>query len=320
MYPRLPSGCCLYMIDILRGERTDQIIENRHNKLSTWEIGKEYSKAQWYYLALQFFQKELYELDAAGGNLSLTDGGQAINTRAISPDARFWGFSVDSVDMDWENSDTIKLNMDDFPLEEQYDYDLLLYERLLEQRRRTADRAQIKASQVLRINLLREIAATLPQSEEEFRQIRGIGEVRMKYVDDFLPIIHAYCEEHEIDSTACETEELNTSESTQEDGIDSTEHETEEPNTSELVSEEPNAYAQELFERLREKRKTIAMEEEVRAFHVFSDRSLKEMATHFPQTEEAFMRIHGVGPAKFEKYADDFLPITRAYCEEHGID
>ena len=32
------------------------------------------------------------------------------------------------------------------------------------------------------------------------------------------------------------------------------------------------------------------------------------------------MLIHGVGPARVEKYADDFLPIIRAYCEEHGIE
>ena len=224
---------------------------------------------------------------------------------------------MDSADIDWENSDPVELNTNDFPLEEQYDYDPVLYAQLLEQRRRIAEAAHIRSSNVLPINPLREMAATLPQSEEEFRQIRGIGEVRMQYADDFLPIIRAYCEEHEVDSTARETEELNTSESMQEDEVDSTEQEIEELNTSGSASEALNAYAQELFERLREKRKTIAMEEEVPAFCVFSDRMLKEMATHFPQTKEAFMQIHGVGPAKFEKYADAFLSIIREYCEEH---
>ena len=294
----LPAAA-LYMIDILRGERTDQIIENGHDELSTWEIGKEYSKAQWYYLALQFFQKELYELDAAGGNLSLTDGGQAINTRAISPDARFWGFSVDSVDMDWENSDIIELNMNDFPLEEQYDYDLLLYERLLEQRRKIADRAQIKASQVLRINLLREIAATLPQSEEKFRQIHGIGEVRMQYADDFLPIIRAYCEEHEVDSAESISEA---------------------PKTLEPVSDEPIPDTQELFERLCDKRKVVAAREKLPLHHIFSNKTLQEMVTQLPQSAEAFRKIYRIGPVKTGKYADDFLPIILAYCAEHRID
>ncbi len=63
----------------------------------------------------------------------------------------------------------------------------------------------------------------------------------------------------------------------------------------------------------------IADEEGVRAFSIFWDRMLREMAIHFPQTEEEFMQIQHVTPAKAEKYADAFLPIIRAYCEEHGI-
>ena len=315
----LPAAA-LYMIDILRGERTEQIIENGHDTLSTWNIGAVYNKAQWYYLALQFLQNKLYELDVADGSIRLTDKGQAINTRTVDLDARLWGLPVDSVDIDWENSNTIILNSDDFPFERQYDYDQLLYDRLLEQRRRIADAEQIRAAQVLQINSVREMAATLPRSEEEFRQIRGIGEVRMQYVNNFLSIIRAYCEEHNVDSTESETVELNTFESAPEHMIDSAEVETQEPNASESVSAESDTYSPELFEQLRETRKTVANEEGVPAFCVFNDRSLREMATYFPQTEDAFLRIHGVGPVKAEKYADDFLPIIRAYCEEHGID
>lgn len=101
---------------------------------------------------------------------------------------------------------------------------------------------------------------------------------------------------------------------------DSVKHGTETPNTSEAASEEPNAYAPELFEQLREKRKMIADAEDVPAFVVFSDRTLREIAIHFPKTEAEFMQIHGIGLVKTEKYADDFLPIIRDYCKEHGID
>ena len=91
-------------------------------------------------------------------------------------------------------------------------------------------------------------------------------------------------------------------------------------NTSETASEEPNAYAPELFEQLRNKRKMIADAEDVPAFVVFSNKTLEAMATFFPQTKDEFMQIHGIGPVKTEKYADDFLPIIRDYCKEHGID
>ena len=90
-------------------------------------------------------------------------------------------------------------------------------------------------------------------------------------------------------------------------------------NTSETASEASNAYAPELFEHLRNKRKMIAAAEDVPAFFVFSERTLREIAIHFPKTEAEFLQIHGVGPAKVEKYAEVFLPIIREYCKEHGI-
>ena len=293
----LPSGV-LYMIDILRGKRQEKAIENGHDKLTTWEIGKEYSKAQWYYLALQLLQHNFFERDIQDGSLRLTDKGRETNTKDIKPNARFWGFPIDTVNTDLENSVTVELNTYEDPFDEQYEYDPVLFEKLRDKRRKIAEAEQIQASRVLPSDSLKEMAAELPQSVEEFSQIRGIGEVRMKYADDFLPIIRKYCKEHGIDSIESETELLP---------------------PYEPASEEPNEYAPELFERLRDKRKTIADEEEVPAFHVFSNKTLEEMATYFPQTKEAFMQIHGVGPTRIEKYADVFLPIIRDYCQEHGI-
>jgi ATP-dependent DNA helicase RecQ len=54
-------------------------------------------------------------------------------------------------------------------------------------------------------------------------------------------------------------------------------------------------------------------------FVIFHDASLQEMATYFPHSVEAFKQMHGVGQAKVEKYADIFLSIIRAYCQEHGL-
>jgi ATP-dependent DNA helicase RecQ len=71
-----------------------------------------------------------------------------------------------------------------------------------------------------------------------------------------------------------------------------------------------------LFERLRAKRKALANANHVPPYVVFSDRSLVEMATYFPQSQQAFARIYGVGQAKLDKYAGDFLPIIRDYCAE----
>ena len=75
-------------------------------------------------------------------------------------------------------------------------------------------------------------------------------------------------------------------------------------------------YDKELFEKLRVKRKEFADKKSLSAFIVFYDSSLREMASRFPQTEEAFLEISGVGPTKLEQYGDAFLQIIRQHCQE----
>lgn len=293
----LPAGT-LYIIDILRGKKQEKIIKNKHDKLSPWGKGKGYSKAQWCHFALQFFQNNLYERAGEDGSLYLTDKGRKVNTTKITPADRFWGFPVDSVDMDSENSITLELNTYESKSEEQYQYDPGLFEKLCHKRRNIAEEELIQASRVLPRDSLKEMATELPQSLEEFGQIRGIGKVRMRYADDFLPIIREYCNQHEIDSVESANETPHTHEQDPE--------------------EQKNEYDQELFERLRDKREELAEAEQITASRVMTIKSLKKMAVELPQTSEEFQQIPGVGEVR-RQYTDDFLPIIRVYCEEHGI-
>lgn len=105
----LPAGT-LYMIDILQGKKQEKIIENEHDKLSTWACGKEYRKEQWCYLVLQLLQYNLFEWNREDGSLHLTDKGRATNKRNISPDARFWGFPVDMITSNSDVGVTVELN------------------------------------------------------------------------------------------------------------------------------------------------------------------------------------------------------------------
>ena len=72
-----------------------------------------------------------------------------------------------------------------------------------------------------------------------------------------------------------------------------------------------------LFAELRQLRKLIATEQNVPPFIIFGDRSLHEMATHFPQTKTTFANIFGVGKTKLEQYSDRFLACICAYATEH---
>jgi ATP-dependent DNA helicase RecQ len=79
------------------------------------------------------------------------------------------------------------------------------------------------------------------------------------------------------------------------------------------------AYDAALFERLRALRREIAEENNVPPYVVFSDRSLIEMATYFPASENSFLAIHGVGERKLAQYGGRFLAVIGAYSAEQGL-
>ena len=62
-----------------------------------------------------------------------------------------------------------------------------------------------------------------------------------------------------------------------------------------------------LFERLRELRKKLADERDVPAYIVFSDVSLRQMARNYPESENDFARISGVGEKKLREFGEVFL-------------
>jgi len=74
-----------------------------------------------------------------------------------------------------------------------------------------------------------------------------------------------------------------------------------------------------LFERLKALRKQIAFNKNLPPYIIFSDTSLKEMASKLPRTPEEFHSITGVGDHKLRKYGDDFLKEIRDYCRDYGL-
>ncbi|WP_026808940.1 DNA helicase RecQ [Arenibacter latericius] len=71
-----------------------------------------------------------------------------------------------------------------------------------------------------------------------------------------------------------------------------------------------------LFERLRKLRFQISLDENIPAYLVFNDATLKEMEAERPSSEEEFMQINGVGQRKMEVYGDLFLQEIRDFQAE----
>lgn len=85
--------------------------------------------------------------------------------------------------------------------------------------------------------------------------------------------------------------------------------------STELNDDEPLDYPQALFEQMRSLRKEIAEASDVPAYVVFSDATLRQMASKQPQNETALLAISGVGQVKLERYGVQFLGLIRGFVE-----
>ncbi|MGB0886417.1 MAG: RecQ family ATP-dependent DNA helicase, partial [Chitinophagales bacterium] len=89
------------------------------------------------------------------------------------------------------------------------------------------------------------------------------------------------------------------------------------PQAFEATKEEPKKLATkeeltegaELLEKLKIKRKELAIENNVPAFVIFSDKSLKDMVIKLPVTPQEFLNVNGVGENKLQVYGDVFISI-----------
>jgi ATP-dependent DNA helicase RecQ len=78
-------------------------------------------------------------------------------------------------------------------------------------------------------------------------------------------------------------------------------------------------YNSALFALLRQKRKELADEAGVPPYVIFSDKTLVEMATYYPQSVTSLLTISGVGQVKSRQYGDVFLDVIKIYCEKHEL-
>lgn len=71
-----------------------------------------------------------------------------------------------------------------------------------------------------------------------------------------------------------------------------------------------------LFDRLRALRYRIAKEEDIAAYLVFNDATLREIERERPQSAAEFLAISGVGQRKLAVYGDEFLEEIKSFLNE----
>jgi len=168
----------IYLIDVVRGSQSAKILSNNHHQLSTYGVGKEYSKKQWKSICNQLLQDKFLIKDHHG-SLKLT----ADSWKLLKGQLPFWGF----LEEDQENLNKI----DTQKVVQSADQEL--YELLRKQRKKLADELNIPAFYIFTDRVLAQLAAQKPQNRQELLKVSGIGEVKAKnYGNIFLKIIHDY--------------------------------------------------------------------------------------------------------------------------------
>jgi len=173
----------MYIIDVLRGSRSQKVIKNNHQNLSTYGIGNELSKEQWLNLSRQFVQKKLIEKDFEYGSLIITNKGRDVIKGKLQVKGKL---------IEEDVSYTIRPK-------EALEYDQNLFELLRTKRKFLADNANVPPYVIFPDKTLMEMASYFPQSETSLSHIHGVGELKLKkYGKHFLNEIIHYCRSKNI--------------------------------------------------------------------------------------------------------------------------
>ncbi len=172
-----------HIIDVLRGSKSQRVLDRGHDRLSTYGIGLEFSKAQWRELARQFIEQDLIKQDLQYGGLRFTaksrpvlKGEKVFARLAPEPGTPTPVFEV-------------------VPRE----HDPALFEQLRRMRRELADLAGVPAYIIFSDRALVEMATHLPRTPAQFLDINGVGEAKLAhYGETFLKLIRDYCAAHDI--------------------------------------------------------------------------------------------------------------------------
>ncbi len=174
-----------HIIDILRGSKSQKIKKFDHQALSTYGIGKELSKKQWFFLSRNFVQKGLLTQDMQHGSLKLT--------------AKAWAVLKGNEGISAKLEAEQEIRPD--PIADQkFDSDLFAILRTL--RKNMADQSNVPPYVIFPDKTLMEMAVYFPQSEETMMQLHGVGSVKFaKYADQFILEITEFCQAKQLKET-----------------------------------------------------------------------------------------------------------------------
>jgi ATP-dependent DNA helicase RecQ len=273
------------IVEVLTGAETEGIRKWGHEKLSTYGIGGEHSRAGW-----KAIGRELIRLGLVGqappekfSVLGLTSEGLAVlKQRKPIRLTRPVGVPEAKAHRVGENA-----------------CDELLFERLVRLRKQLADERAVPPHILFSDVSLRQMAREYPCNERELGRVSGMSERKLQ---EFGRVILAVIAGH------LETQPRQIFAET------SFEEPTAQPGRSRrLTPVEEGPCDQELFERLREVRAQLATKRGLPAYFILHDSALRQMARACPATPDELARIPNVGLKKAADFGALFVDAIREH-------
>ncbi|MES0825694.1 DNA helicase RecQ [Ruegeria sp. SCP11] len=172
-----------HLIDILLGNETDKIRARRHDNLSTWSIGKDWSRSQWQAIFRQMMGHDLVRPDPERhGALRMTEAAKPI----LKGEAQI------NLRKDTIRKATRRPAVKMMVSEE----DAPLLSALKAKRRALAESARVPAYVIFPDRTLIEMAEKRPMTLDDMARISGIGAKKLeRYGDTFLEVLAGAAEE-----------------------------------------------------------------------------------------------------------------------------
>lgn len=170
-----------HIIDVLRGSRGQKVLQNKHDSLSTYGIGKEKTAEEWKNLGRSLLNQGLLD--------QTNDGYAVLKLNALSWEVMRRQRSVSIAITKKTTTTLLETNLKKAGFE-------LLFDRLRQLRKQIADEQSVPPYVIFHDSTLKLMAQVQPQSLAEFGEISGVGARKLEqYGSRFLSEIKTYREE-----------------------------------------------------------------------------------------------------------------------------
>jgi len=175
----------VYVIDVLRGSKAKRILDNGHQKLSTYGIGQERTKDDWKLLARSLLHQGLLDETTDGYNILRLNPQSWEVMRGQQPVMISVPPRAAQAEPTMEEGDRTTSD--------------ILFDVLRRLRKRLADARNLAPYMVFPDSSLRHMARLRPRTPDQFRKISGVGQQKLElYGPAFIEAIRQVCGDEEI--------------------------------------------------------------------------------------------------------------------------